>query len=209
MTDFVGGGSSLHGIRSVITPPSGPLPILLPEAKLFVRDTTEANDDLIESLVRGGFAEAERQLDRAICQQTRRWNFGYEPERQIILEPYFEATLVIRRAVNGAWENLDTSKYTLSGYTGDIFAHQQDYYFPRVDGEWVGPWAYQVQTVCGWEDGKLPADIRIAILTYVKDMYDHRGIRDIGRPMSKPWDSLLSYSWRMGWGEGAGAGGEV
>lgn len=192
--------------RSTVTMFSGTLPISLVDAKTFVNDTTDANDALISSLVSAGFTRAEQNLDRAILTQTRRWRFEREPESPIYLEPFDESGFVIQRAVNGAYVDLDSDNYSVGGSEGQVYA-AGDYWheflgrrcFEFTSGNLVGGvWAYQIEATCGWAPDELPGDLRFAILTYVKDLYDHRGIRDIGRPKTKPWEQVQHYSWSRG-----------
>ena len=195
------------GIRSVKVPPSGDLPITVEQAKKFCRDNTQGDtelDELFTSALMGGFTSAEHHLDRAILQQTRLWNFTRQPEDLIRIEPYSE--VIVRRAVNGEWETVEPSMYSTAGEQGEIFPVPETNprwgvrfaMFPEVEGIPVGAYYYQVEAVVGWANQTLPHDIRQAILAWVKDVYDHRGIRDIGRPLVKPWAGVEDYSWRFG-----------
>ena len=201
MTEFV---------RSVKTPPSGDLPISLEEAKNFCDETTEVRNALIQAAIHGGFAQAEEHLNRAVRLQTRLWNFRTAPDDQVVLEPFVDASAVVRRAVNGEWETVEAADYSTSGDTGEIFGtntNEEAVYwrrrlqhpsFPEPEGDPVGAFFYQIEAVCGWADDDLPGDLRTAILTYVRDVYKFRGIRDIGRPSTKPWAGVEHYSWRFG-----------
>ena len=179
--------------RSVTVPPERTLPISLSEAKRFVRDTTPADDTTIASLIRAAFAEVEQNLDRAVLRQTRRWDWTADPEPPLVLEPFAAGSLSLRRAVDGEWQDLDSEDFTEAAENGYVFPGPDG--FPHSEGDPVGAWRYRAEAVCGWE--AVPEDLLLAVLVQVNDRYRSRGIRDIGRPKTMPWEPVQHYSWRM------------
>lgn len=189
-----------RGIRSVSSPPTGNLPISLEEAKDFVRETTdnEKVEGVINNLLTSGFIQLENYLQRAIRRQRRKWEFPYVPAYKLSLEPFDENAFEIYRAVEGQFIPLSFDDFALNGIAGEVFAIEDGEHgiFKLPEGEWVAGMAYRVIAVCGFQ--VLPEDLKIGVLMYVKDLYDKRGVRDIGRPITKPWLGLEHYSWRYG-----------
>lgn len=196
----------MDSVRSIVEQPTATL-ISLADAKVFVNETHEVRDNMIADLVAGGIIAAEEHLNRAVRRQRRQWRFFAPPVDQILLEPFFDAddnhNVTVERAESGAWVELSASEYSTSGATGEIFPAFNDYdrrfrfrsiREPKTD--YVGAFAYRATVDVGWDE--IPEDLKNSVLSYVKDLYDQRGVRDIGRPLTKPWAGVEHYSWRFG-----------
>ena len=179
-----------------------PGPITVEQAKLFAQETNDAYDSVMQDIIDGALMAAEHHLNRAIRRQLRRWDYTYDPGRDPLwLEPLTVAR--VWRAENGAFDELDTDEFDTIAANGQLFpAGQEDgsarLRWKNIDGDWVGRFAYRAEAVCGWTNEDLPDDLRLALLVFIKELYDSRGVRDIGRPKTKPWATVEHYSWRLG-----------
>lgn len=164
---------------SLITPPET-LPVSLSEAKNMLKlddDLTE-DDALISGLIRAGVEYAETFQNRRFI--TQAWNLylPWFPSCDIIELPY--APLKSVSFIQYIHWNNDTVTLPASDYevslTGVVGKVQSVFgkSFPVARDTFE---AVTIRFICGYGDD--PADVpeitRLAILLYVKLMYDHRG----------------------------------
>ena len=170
------------------------------EARDFVRDPTAVNDNLLKRFVDASIEEASHKLGRAVRTERRRWSFPQIPDSPAYIEPFAEANFSIERFSTDTFEELDAGQYAIEPDAGAVYAAVTDYPgFPRPDTNGSRPpFVYRITADCGWSAADLPADLRSAILIRVKELYDDRGIRDIGRPLIEPFKRVQHYNRRLG-----------
>lgn len=153
-------------------------PLTVQEAKDWARITTDAEDDLVEGLVRSARAHVEQLAGRALLTQT--WDLYLDcfPEQIDVPRPPLQSVTYIKYVdAGGTLQTLASSAYTVDTQA------EPGRIVPAYGSSWPGtreqPNAVQVRFVAGYGsepidiDAKAP-ELRQAIAVLVATMHEQR-----------------------------------
>lgn len=160
---------------TLIEGPQSPA-ITLAEIKdcLRIRQTNTSRDADLERIADGAIAELDGPsgcLRRALV--TQRWSYWlkqFSPVIKVPLPPLQAAECIKYRDTDGAWQDLASSEYEVTGIGGADRAEIR----PAFGKSWPSTAGYgdgydvEVQIQCGYGDSEdIPGDLKNALLTIV------------------------------------------
>lgn len=154
-------------------------PVTLAEAKLWVREETSDNDDLITSLIKVARENAENYCNRAIPQASFKLTLDqFPPQIKLPMPRVASITNIYYRDVEGTLTLLDSAGYTLDNANMVV-----NWVYPAVDYEWPDTWdapnGVEVTYVAGFAAGAIPEALKLWMKLMVGGWYDTRAGFDI------------------------------
>lgn len=198
----------------LITPPASE-PVTLAEVKSWARIDSDDENTLITSLIVAARQEAEKYLKRALITQT--WELTLDAGKSYLdnlgdgvydlpitaLYSGLPDTITLPYAPIQSITSVKTfdldnteSTFSASNYTLDTAGSR---FVMNYGSIWTSNLRYEaavkIRYVAGYGSGAdVPQAIKIAIMSYVADVYESRGICDtVTDPLAKMQSSLYSY----------------
>lgn len=151
-------------------------PVTLAEARLHLNVTAPEDDTLIAELIRVAREQAEKELQRQLCQAT--WDYYLDDwpgdEIQVPKPPLSSVTSVKYYDENGAQQTLSSTYYNVDTVSepGRIWL-AYGYTWPNLQTQY--PAAVVIRFVAGVQTAvEVPASVRSWILLQVGALYEHR-----------------------------------
>ena len=146
-------------------------PITLAEAKAFLRVDSDAENNLINHLIKTSRQIAEEYLGKSLITQTLQLQFDYytPPVVNLLRGPVQEVVAVIIVSQDFSESTLSASAYHLSA------GNRQIVFDVAPMGQIV-----QVQYVAGYGDAEdVPAPVKQGLLEHIASMYENRGQNEL------------------------------